>query len=327
MNMFNDKMRAIAATVVTAAVIGTGWVGQGSASDWNIVSINGTATQGDPRISFDDVGQFQGHTGCNSFRGSGAPEVNQLSITGPVITTRMACPPGIVQTQEDAVLNILQEQVDLTYDAFSETLTFNRANQTMQMRPRLSNSGESAGIAPTVFDSGYLMIAGTGGPLNIREEPTTDALKVTRALVGTLLRNKGCEVRPDRTWCQIEFIDASGTTGWAAGEFLAPAPAALRAEHGVFDEIGRLTCKPKTEAEQDCDFGVARDGNHSAAVTIFLPDGSERVLHFAEGVFVYASANPLGETLETGYTADGDAVSITVGQDVYRIPKRYIYGT
>ena len=71
---------------------------------------------------------------------------------------------------------------------------------------------------------------------------------------------------------------------------------------------------------------MARDSNHSAAVTVFLPDGSERVLHFADGVLVCAVAHPIAEGLESAFSTEGGVVRVTVGQEMYEIPEQYISG-
>jgi heat shock protein HslJ len=60
-------------------------------------------------------GEVNGSGGCNSFMGRYAVGSNQISMGGPVATTRKACPPG-VQDQEDLFIAALRgaSGVDVT---------------------------------------------------------------------------------------------------------------------------------------------------------------------------------------------------------------------
>ncbi|WP_137700696.1 SH3 domain-containing protein [Marimonas lutisalis] len=178
-----------------------------------------------------------------------------------------------------------------------------------------------------MFEAGYLNAHGLSGPLNIRESASTQSAIVTRVLAGTLQRNAGCAKQDDRDGCEIECLDASGTRGWAAAEYLQPAPATMRAQNGRFDNIGRLSCRiGATQEAQDCGFGIARDGNQSAIPVVFKPDGFERVVHFANGAMSYAKLDETdAPTLMESSVSDG-MMHIRISDEHYAIAAHVVGG-
>ena len=99
---------------------------------------------------------------------------------------------------------------------------------------------------------------------------------IGRVEAGTLLRNLGCREGGGRDWCNIEYVDASGTQGWAAAEYLEPASASIRAGQGIYDQIGRLGCVDVAGgAATECEYGVARDRDGTAVVTVFRGDRTQ----------------------------------------------------
>jgi len=129
-------------------------------------------------------------------------------------------------------------------------------------------------------------VFGLSGHLNIRAAPTTGAPVVARVLAGALLRNRGCREGAGRAWCEVEPLDTAATTGWAAAEYLVPAPAGLRAGRGVFEAIGRIPCTLAGAGPAECEAGVARDADGTAVVVVYRTGGAERVLSFDGGRFV-----------------------------------------
>jgi heat shock protein HslJ len=296
--------------------------------NWSVVAVNGQNAVGDAAISFSDDGQFAGNTGCNSFRGSGSFDVGRLTVAGPVITTRMACPGEQAQAQETTILGVLQGDVSVWFDPYSGAMILGNGDDRILLETAAPPDGDDAAgpVAPTVSDADYVNVFGLSGPLNIRAEATTDADIVTRVLPGTMLRNEGCETRPDREWCKIQFLDASATEGWAAAEYLQPAPATVRAAKGLFDNIGRAACTIPGSDATECDFGVARDGTHSAVAVFFRPDGGTQVAHFADGEFAFAelAANDAGGTVVPSLT--GDTIALQIGAQRYELPESMIAG-
>ncbi|NDR57385.1 META domain-containing protein [Aliiruegeria sabulilitoris] len=289
----------------------------GRASDWTIVSVNGTAATGQPQITLGADGTIAGNTGCNSFTGSARFENAMLVVEAPLAVTRMACPGDDLTRQEAAILQLLEGETAFTHDPFTGAFNLSRGEDQMAL----------AELAASVFDIDFVTVDGLSGPLNIRQAPGTDAPLVTRVLPGTLLRNQGCEVGDTYDWCNITFLDASGTTGWAATEYLRPAPAAVRAQQGLFDNIGTLDCRGSVKGEVAlCDYGVARDGDHSAVLVIYDPDGGERVVHFAEGELAYAETAEGTASDAQDSELSGDLLVVTLGQQTYEVPQTVIVG-
>lgn len=67
-----------------------------------------------------------------------------------------------------------------------------------------------------------------GSRLNLRTDASATAAVVAQLGAGSTVRNLGCQTIDDRRWCRIAPVDAAGTEGWAAAEFLGavPPPAA-----------------------------------------------------------------------------------------------------
>ncbi len=216
-------------------------------SRWILTSANSQPVEGEAWLSFDKDGTFSGNNGCNAYQGAGRFEGNGFFVDGPVATTQMACRGEALTIQQDTVTRVPGGGYVVTrYDPSTHTLALTQRGDRLELKRQ--NGGDTEGdgprqlLGPTIFDVDYLNVFGLSGPLNIRETPSTGAVKVARVLPGTLLRSSGCEQRADRIWCAVNSIDASGKQGWAAGDYLRPAPALLRASSEVFDNIGTLVC-------------------------------------------------------------------------------------
>ena len=294
---------------------------------WTIDAVNGTPALGQAGLRLSDDGAFSGTTGCNGFTGTAFFADGFLLVDGPVATTSMACPGEDVTAQEDTVLRILKGAVDVAFNPVNGAMTLSKGKDKISLTPgSFDNKAPEAESEPALFNAGYVNVFGLSGPLNVRSEPTTEAKVVTRVLAGTLLRKEGCESRPDRNWCRIEFIDASGRGGWAAAEYLQPAPALVRAKEGVFDRIGTVSCSlAGTDAAEQCDFGLARDGTHSAALVIYKPDGAAPLFGFVDGGFSSATEDgkAIGGITET--ISDG-MIKLSFAGERYEVPLAMIAG-
>ncbi|MDK3073556.1 META domain-containing protein [Sedimentitalea sp. JM2-8] len=286
-----------------------------AAGEWTIVSVNGSTTLGEARISLDADGGITGNTGCNNFHGEGRFENANLVITKPLAVTKMACPGEDLASQERTILQLLQGATAFSHDPFSGAFTLSRGDDRLEL----------AEDAPSVFDAGYVNTHGLSGPLNIRGGPGTDQPVVTRVLPGTLLRNLGCKTGADHDWCNIAFIDASGISGWAAAEYLQAAPAAVRAQQGLFDNIGTLPCRLGGD-DGLCDFGIARDGNHSAVLVIYESEERERVLHFANGELAYAEIESGEEAGASESRVSDGKILVSLGAEQFEISQNLVVG-
>jgi heat shock protein HslJ len=294
---------------------------------WRIDAVNGAPALGQAGLRLSDDRALSGSTGCNNFTGTAFFADGFLLVDEPLATTRMACPREDVTTQEDTVLRILKGTVDVAFNPVTGAMTLSQGSDNMTLSPgAFENKAPQTAPEPALFTAGYVNVFGLSGPLNIRSEPTTEAKVVTRVLAGTLLRNDGCESRPDRDWCRIEFIDASGREGWAAAEYLQPAPALVRAKEGVFDRIGTVSCTlAETDAAEQCDFGLARDGSHSAALVIYKTDGAAPLFGFVDGGF--SSATEKGKAIAgISETVSDGIIRLSFAGGRYDVPLAMIVG-
>ncbi|WP_205589558.1 META domain-containing protein [Chachezhania antarctica] len=278
------------------------------ASDWQIAEIDGSPTTGAPSLQFTDDGRISGSTGCNRFTGSARAEDGTLVIDGGIATTRMACINSDVVVQETLIVELLSGTVALQHDPFTQGLT-------------LAGNGVTATLVPAepdVADAAFVIVSGVDATLNIRREATTQSGVVSHASLGQVMRNLGCEDRTDRTWCQIKYTDDSGTEGWAAAEYLAPATAARRAGAELFDQIGRLDCRPAGASEPEkCDYGVAREGDGTGAILVYFPDNDRLLLDYRENTFT-ASAGVSERVTEAQDM--GETVRVTAAAHVVDVP-------
>ena len=313
--------RVLQAFAAFVAIFSLAQTANAETREWRIGTVNGIAAQGQAGLRLAEDGALSGSTGCNSFTGTAFFADGLLLVDEPMATTRMACPGTDLTAQEDAVLRVLKGAVSVAFNPVTGAMTLSKDTDSMVLLsgPFDAQTSEAAS-EPAVFQASYVSVFGLSGPLNIRSDPTTVSKVVTRVLEGTLLRNDGCERRPDRDWCRIEFIDASGREGWAAAEYLQPAPALVRAKEGVFDRIGTVSCSlPGTDAAERCDFGLALDGTHSAALVIYKPDGAAPLFSFVDGGF--SSATEDGKAIAgITETVNEGMIQLSFDRERYDVP-------
>lgn len=337
-----------------ASVVGS--AGPAMAAEWRVLTVNARPAEGIAMFSFGAEGAISGSTGCNRFTATGRLTSGWLVIEGPVATTQMAC-PGTLSEQESQILSLFEDGLAVTFDPFDETLKLTGRTVTLLLapvsavpdpEPEPEAPGERAALtppdgaaegtaeapaetpsdpvppeAPTLFNTAYAVVFGLSGRLNVRAEPTASAKIVGGVQEGALLANKGCEERSDRTWCHISHIGNGRPQGWVAAEYLRPASASLRARGELFDKIGTLNCTIAPNApDETCDYGLARDPDGTAAVLVYLPDGSEPLFDFLNGALIGASAQDGSPTA----TRTGDTFVVETGQARLEIPASVVLG-
>jgi len=302
-----------------------------SASDYEIVSLDGVAVVGEPRISFADGGAISGSTGCNRFQATGTIDNGDLVVTGPIAVTRMACPGDALTAQEDVVLAVLENRMHVRLNPFDGTVTISDGTSTLVLLEQKTPTNSSVygrlpephfGRDAPAGDPPYLNPFGLSDELPFHAAPAASSEIVAGAFAGTVLRNGGCEGE----WCAVEFPDGS-SGGWAQKAFLEPSDSALRAGQGVFDATGPVPCAMETGTPMtDCPMGVARDGGGSATVVVTRPDRIERILFFVDGVFLGSDTSQAGGGFENSSTQEGDLTLIRVDDERYEIPDAVIFG-
>ncbi|MHA1128147.1 MAG: META domain-containing protein, partial [Alphaproteobacteria bacterium] len=106
----------------TASLAGSSGVDEASAF-WSVISIDGQATVGDTNVSFAPDGSIFGSDGCNRFNSAVRVSGDHLIVKQPYITTRMACAPGLLSTQETAFHQLLQSEPSFVYDPVYDQIT------------------------------------------------------------------------------------------------------------------------------------------------------------------------------------------------------------
>jgi hypothetical protein len=103
--------------------------------------------------------------------------------------------------------------------------------------------------------------------------------------------------------------------------------ASARASQGKFNATGKIPCaQNKGQPMGQCDFGVARAGGGTAAVSITLPDGRQRVIFFKAGKAVSADLSQADGNMSFSATKEADLFMIRAGNERYEIPEAVIYG-
>jgi len=103
--------------------------------------------------------------------------------------------------------------------------------------------------------------------------------------------------------------------------------ASARASQGKFNATGKLPCaQAKGQPMGQCDFGVARAGGGTAAVSITLPDGRKRAIFFKAGKAVGADLSQADGNMSFSATKEADLYMIRAGNERYEIPEAAIYG-
>jgi hypothetical protein len=103
--------------------------------------------------------------------------------------------------------------------------------------------------------------------------------------------------------------------------------ASARASEGKFNATGKIPCaQAKGQPMGQCDFGVARAGGGTAAVSIKRPDGRKRVIFFKAGKAVAADLSQADGNMNFSASKEADLYMIRAGNERYEIPEAVIYG-
>ncbi|UCE32339.1 MAG: META domain-containing protein [Burkholderiales bacterium] len=292
-----------------------------SAQTWNIVSIDGAAAAGEPRMTFSPDGALSVSTGCNRLRASGRMDSALLVIDAPVAAEKIACPDAALAAQESAILTLLRDRVSVAFDPVAGVMTLAANGVRIALSAAPATSGPEpwpthAGRDRPAGDPPYLSVFGLPGPLSLRAGPASGAEVLGEVAAGTVLRNRGCS----GGWCQVELPDGS-LAGWADAERLEPANTALRAGRGIFDATGIVPCaKGAGMPSTACPFGVARSESGEVTVVVRRPDGLNRALFFLQGQFAFADTSEAGVGRQASVRREAGLNLIRVGDERYEIP-------
>ncbi len=96
---------------------------------------------------------------------------------------------------------------------------------------------------------------------------------------------------------------------------------------GDFDATGKIPCaQAKGQPMGQCPFGVSREGNGTATVSVTLPDGRKRAIFFENGKAVSADLSQADGNMDFESTKESGLYMINAGNERYEIPEEVIYG-
>lgn len=130
---------------------------------------------------------------------------------------------------------------------------------------------------------------------------------------------------------RLDLAIAGGAQKPAASQSAADddkmVEASARASEGKFNATGKIPCAwAKGQPMGQCDFGVARAGGGTAAVSITRPDGRKRVIFFKAGKAVAADLSQADGNMSFSSGKEADLYMIRAGNERYEIPEAVIYG-
>jgi hypothetical protein len=103
--------------------------------------------------------------------------------------------------------------------------------------------------------------------------------------------------------------------------------AAGRAGEGKFNATGKIPCaQAPGQPMGQCDFGVARAGGGTAAVSVKLPDGRKRMIMFQKGKATGADLSQADGNMKFSASKQADLYKIQAGNERYEIPEAVVSG-
>jgi hypothetical protein len=171
--------------------------------------------------------------------------------------------------------------------------------------------------------------------VNIRDAPSGAAPLVGNLAGGTVVRNRGCRMVEGLRWCRVETIGAPLMSGWTAGKFLRESNYAgsTALEHDAlvpgtkYHATGDIPCaRYAGQLMHQCRFGVVRKGQGNGAVTVFWPDGGNRVILFENGKPASFDQLQADGDARMSVSQNADLFTVTIGTQRFEIPDAVING-
>lgn len=162
------------------------------------------------------------------------------------------------------------------------------------------------------------------GALKVNATPALDAALEGALNGGTIVRNLGCSVIDDISWCRIDSR-GDGIAGWVIADYLSPAPGtAVRTGTVPYvapgptrtaDGTGTMPCAASHDTPMtECRYAVFRDGEGSGTLQIERPGGELRHIQFVDGV---ADATDGGGEMQL--SRQGNWLFISIGGEHYAV--------
>jgi hypothetical protein len=171
--------------------------------------------------------------------------------------------------------------------------------------------------------------------VSIRVSPSAAAKVLGNLAGGTVVRNLGCRMAEGRRWCRVETLRAPRMSGWTAGEFLRESSYAGTAARGQdarvpgteFHATGNIPCaRHAGQPMRSCRFGVVRTGRGNGTVTVFWPDGGNRLIFFENGAPASFDQSEADGDVRMTVGRNADLFTVTIGAQRFEIPEAVING-
>lgn len=134
-----------------------------------------------------------------------------------------------------------------------------------------------------------------------------------------LMRNAARRNEKCRFALTVEISPGAVKAPSAAGDALVPGTN--------FNATTEVPCsRAAGQPSTSCKAGVVRRGNGSADVTVFWPDGGNRVLFFKEGQFAGSDTSSADGDTHTSSTTENGLYLIRVGPQRFEIPDVLVLG-
>lgn len=181
-----------------------------------------------------------------------------------------------------------------------------------------------------------------GGPRRLQlleasallKSPDLDAVVIRRLAGGAVLDNFGCA----SDWCHVRPF-RGGTKGFVPATYLRPAeapngvvpmgidPSRARARLGDFDAERTIPCaQERGQAMGTCKAAVARSDGGDATVSVTFSNGFTRLLFFAYGEFIAASATMSGTGKDVEWRLDAGTHDLRVEDQRFELPDAFVFG-
>jgi len=171
--------------------------------------------------------------------------------------------------------------------------------------------------------------------IDLRATPSSAAQVLGSVADGTVLRNLGCRMTEGRRWCQVQTLDTPPLSAWTEGEFLRESsyagPRAPKQDALVpgtnFNATGNIPCaRYAGQPMAACQFGVIRKGQGNGSVTVFWPDGGNRMIVFENGTPARFDQSQADGNVGMTVNRNADLFIITIGTQRFEIPEAVISG-
>ena len=200
-----------------------------------------------------------------------------------------------------------------------------RAGQTLNVKLKASNASTYYNVLPPGSTGEAIYNGSTDGTSSSTALPADGEYTVRVYQMGQA-KSSG-----QRSIYTIDVSITGGAQAAAGGskpgtvDPLGDAP--LRAGQGKFDATGKVPCAQAAgQPMGQCDFGVARAGGGSAAVSVTMPDGRKRMIFFEKGKATGADLSQADGDMSFSAKKEADLYMIRAGKERYEIPEAVVFG-